>query len=152
MNIFYLDTNPKKCAEYHCDKHDCKMIIEYGQILSTAHRFLDEDDYYIDPTTLYKKAFVNHPSTIWARTTDQNYIYLFYLWKALCREYTHRYNNIHLTQLTLEYLRENISDNEDFGMTPLDFNKLYPDRYNKDCDYWGHNRSSINRKDMIITI
>ena len=56
------------------------------------------------------------------------------------------------TQLTLEYLRENISDNEDFGMTPLDFNKLYPDRYNKDCDYWGHNRSSINRKDMIITI
>lgn len=103
MNIFYLDTNPKKCAEYHCDKHVCKMIIEYGQILSTAHRFLDEDDYYIDPTTLYKKAFVNHPSTIWARTTDQNYIYLFYLWKALCREYTHRYNNIHLTQLTLEY-------------------------------------------------
>jgi len=55
------------------------------------------------------------------------------------------------TQLTLEYLRENISDNEDFGMTPLDFNKLYPDRYNKDCDYWGHNRSEINRKDMIIT-
>jgi hypothetical protein len=56
------------------------------------------------------------------------------------------------TQLTLEYLRENISDNDDFGMTPLDFNKLYPNRYNKDCDYWGHNRSSINRKDMIITI
>ena len=24
----------------HCDKHVCKMIIEYAQIMSTAHRVL----------------------------------------------------------------------------------------------------------------
>jgi hypothetical protein len=53
-------------------------------------------------------------------------------------------------QLTLEYLRS-ITDNEDFGKTPLDYAKLYPDRYVEYCDYWGHNRSKINRKDMIIT-
>ena len=29
MNLFYLDQNPKKCAEYHCDKHVCKMIVEF---------------------------------------------------------------------------------------------------------------------------
>ena len=28
MNIFVLDTNPKKCAEYHNDKHVVKMILE----------------------------------------------------------------------------------------------------------------------------
>ena len=53
-------------------------------------------------------------------------------------------------QLTLEYLRT-ITDNEDFGMTPLDYGKLYPDRYEEYLNYWGHNRSKINRKDMIIT-
>jgi len=34
MNIFYLDSNPQKCAEYHCDKHVVKMILESAQLLS----------------------------------------------------------------------------------------------------------------------
>jgi len=41
MNIFYLDKDPIKSAEMHCDKHVVKMIIEYAQLLSTAHRVLD---------------------------------------------------------------------------------------------------------------
>jgi glucose-6-phosphate 1-dehydrogenase len=28
MNIFVLDINTKKCAEYHNDKHVVKMILE----------------------------------------------------------------------------------------------------------------------------
>jgi len=27
MNIFYLDEDPKLCAQYHCDKHCVKMIL-----------------------------------------------------------------------------------------------------------------------------
>lgn len=41
MNLFYLDTQPSACAKQHCDKHVVKMIIEYAQLLSTAHRVLD---------------------------------------------------------------------------------------------------------------
>lgn len=41
MNIFVLDTNPIVAATYHCDKHMVKMIVEYAQLLSTAHRMLD---------------------------------------------------------------------------------------------------------------
>ena len=41
MNIFYLHRSPKICAEMHCDKHVVKMILESGQMLSTAHRVLD---------------------------------------------------------------------------------------------------------------
>ena len=41
MNVFYLHTSPIEAARMHCDKHCCKMIIEYGQLLSTAHRVLD---------------------------------------------------------------------------------------------------------------
>jgi hypothetical protein len=45
MNIFYLDPNPKICAEMHVDKHVCKMVIEYAQLLSTTHRVLDGEMY-----------------------------------------------------------------------------------------------------------
>ena len=41
MNIFVLDKNPIKAAQQHCDKHVVKMIVESGQMLSTAHRILD---------------------------------------------------------------------------------------------------------------
>jgi hypothetical protein len=37
MNIFYLDKDPKIAAQFHCDKHVVKMIIETAQMLSTAH-------------------------------------------------------------------------------------------------------------------
>jgi len=41
MNIFYLSPDPKLCAEMHLDKHVTKMVIEYAQLLSTAHRYID---------------------------------------------------------------------------------------------------------------
>ena len=41
MNIFYLDDDPKLCAQAHCDRHVVKMILEYAQIMSTSHRVLD---------------------------------------------------------------------------------------------------------------
>ena len=47
MNIFYLDNNQSICAKYHVDKHVVKMILEYAQMLSTAHRVLD--DQQLDP-------------------------------------------------------------------------------------------------------
>jgi hypothetical protein len=41
MNIFVLDPLPYVAAQQHCDKHVVKMILEYGQMLSTAHRLCD---------------------------------------------------------------------------------------------------------------
>jgi hypothetical protein len=41
MNIFVLHPDPFVAAEMHCDKHVVKMIVEYAQLLSTAHRLLD---------------------------------------------------------------------------------------------------------------
>ena len=43
LNLFYLHNDPVISAEMHCDKHVVKMIIEYAQMLSTAHRILDGD-------------------------------------------------------------------------------------------------------------
>ena len=108
MNIFFLDKDPSICAEMHCDKHVSKMIIEYAQMLSTAHRVLDEDVNekatvpYIDK--LYKKTHVNHPSTIWVRSDWKNYLWTYRLFTALCRQYTLRYGKRHLTDEKLTML------------------------------------------------
>ena len=45
MNIFVLDNDPIKAAEYSCDKHVVKMIVESCQMLSSAHRVLDGQEY-----------------------------------------------------------------------------------------------------------
>ena len=139
MNIFYLDTNTATCAEYHCDKHVLKMIIEYAQLLSTAHRILDGEETKILSNSgktmtsqwklddyreqhLYKCAYINHPSNKWVRAADSHYIYTMHLWNHLNREYTKRYENVHKTFKKLcQYLNQlpkNIDKNVGFLMPP----------------------------------
>ena len=105
MNIFYLHVNPKIAAEWHCDKHVVKMIIESAQMLYCAHWILNPNSL---PSTAYKKAHVNHPCTIWVRESYENYMWLCSLGWWLCREYQFRYGNkIHKTQEHIEWLLAN---------------------------------------------
>lgn len=119
MNIFYLHDNPLTCARMHCDKHVVKMIIEYAQLLSTAHRMLDGTEYIdassgrkirrwklddpIKENLLYKASHINHPSAIWARASRENYNWLYLMWSYLCNEYTVRYGKKHLTDSKLRF-------------------------------------------------
>ena len=41
MNIFMVDEDPRVAAQAMVDRHVVKMILESGQLLSTAHRLLD---------------------------------------------------------------------------------------------------------------
>jgi len=123
VNLFYLDTRPEKCATLHCDKHVVKMIIEYAQLMSTAHRVLDGSEYE-DKTkngrrirrwkhpnnnmenVLYKASHINHPTAVWTRQSWGNYRYLYKLFCALCDEYTYRYGKTHLTDTLLRQVLE----------------------------------------------
>jgi hypothetical protein len=114
MNIFYLDENAQKCAQDHVDSHSVKMILEYCQLLCTAHRVLDGKQYTGKTATgrnvqrwslpddrnivLYVATHVNHPSAIWVRQSKQNYLWLHELLSNLCVEYTLRYGRIHKCQ------------------------------------------------------
>ena len=44
MNRFVLHEDPQIAAEFHCDKHVVKMILEECQMLSTAHRIIDGEE------------------------------------------------------------------------------------------------------------
>ncbi len=115
MNIFFLDYDPKIAAQAHCDKHVVKMILETAQLLSTAHRVLDGEE-YIDASSgrkirrwrledsfredaLYKATHINHPCAIWVRESSANYWWAFCLFRHLCEEYTFRYGKTHKTDI-----------------------------------------------------
>lgn len=102
MNIFYVHDDPKVSATMLCDKHCVKMILESAQMLSTAHRLLDDSD-----APVYKATHKNHPSAIWVRQSHQHYEWLLDHALALCEEYTRRYGRTHKTEAMLRtYLIE----------------------------------------------
>ena len=120
MNIFFLDFDTKKCAEYHCDKHVVKMILETAQLLCSAH-------WVIGSEAPYKLSHKNHPCSIWVRESLSNYLYLCDLGLELCEEYTYRYGKRHKSQDVIEWCltnKPNISDTE-FTEPP----KAMPDEY-----------------------
>ena len=120
MNIFYLSEKPDECAEMHSDKHCVKMLVEYAQLMSTAHRVIDGTEYYgktknghkikrwLHPNPkleleLYKASHVNHPSNIWVRENEQHYTWLSLMFGELSKEYSRRYGKIHASWSKLHW-------------------------------------------------
>jgi hypothetical protein len=111
MNIFLLDTDTKKCAQYHCDKHVVKMILETAQLLCGVHHMTDQ----VTDQVPYKLSHKNHPCAIWSRESLSNYLYLCDLGLELCKEYTYRYGKRHKSQDVIEWCvtnKPNICDKE----------------------------------------
>lgn len=111
MNIFVLDLDPKKCAQYHANTHVSKMNVEYCQIMCTVLHELG----YNPP---YKKTHEKHPSVLWAKQSLSNYMWLRELSFELHKEFQYRYNKTHKSGLVIEQLP--IPTNlPDIGLTPF---------------------------------
>lgn len=149
MNIFYFDHNPVVCAEAQPDKMLVKMPLETAQMLCTAHRELDGDD-YADGVGLYKRAYWNHPCSIWAREAKHNYTWLFAHFLALGREYEYRYGRVHssLEKLTIPLTRipKNIPDLG--AMTPIRL--AMPDEYKSDDPIKSYRNYCIAEKHYAV--
>jgi hypothetical protein len=136
MNIFVLDSSPKQAAEYHCDKHVIKMILESAQLLCTAHRVIDGEEtrciqngrkqtLWIHPDakmdeTLYKSTHMNHGCAVWVRESAQNYYWVYELMLELNREFVRRYRKQkdHETIVKLQGVLSQIPSNlKDIGFT-----------------------------------
>jgi hypothetical protein len=83
MNIFYLHQLPLIAAQYHCDKHVGKMLIESCQLLATAHHHFGNGH-----KVSYRPTHANHPSAIWVRQSRLNYQWLSDLASGLGRQFT----------------------------------------------------------------
>ena len=116
MNLFYLDQDLDKCAEYHVDKHIVKMQLEAAQLITPAlwvdhalgyiPRALDKEERRViddEKATLkvldareraispYLPSFYNHPCSIWVRTSLDNFEWTYAYVGALNSEYGYRY-------------------------------------------------------------
>lgn len=165
MNIFYLHNDPQICAEMHNDKHCVKMIIEYAQLMSTAHRLLDGVPYLdktangrsikrwrldgINDTVMMKASHINHPSAVWTRSNRENYIWLYQMWFYLCKEYTYRYGKIHAVEKRMSealYLPPvNIVSSQFYGPTPAmpDDVKVPGDSLASYRNYYNRNKTHL---------
>lgn len=101
MNLFLLSLNIEECAQWHCDKHVVKMILELVQMLYTAWHV---NGFSVSGAPIckstgnngYKKiSNHNHPMAIWVRETPRNYKFTVKLAAALCLEFNHRYGHHH---------------------------------------------------------
>ena len=144
MNIFYFYDCPTKSAQAQPDKMLVKMPLETAQMLCTAHRELDGDE-YADKVGLYKRAYWNHPCTVWARETGENYWWLFRHFLALGDEYTYRYGKEHASIAKLKYVLQTYPKAIKTGeRTPIA--QCMPDQYKNDDPIKAYRDYCINEK------
>jgi hypothetical protein len=124
MNIFILDQDIVKSAQYHIDKHIVKMPLETAQLLCTAHHISGSD--YLDDVP-YRATHKNHPSAVWARKSLDNYMWLCDFGLELCTEYTYRYDKVHKCEAVISWCREHQPRIESYGLT--EFAQAMPDQY-----------------------
>lgn len=138
-----LDKDPRRAAEYHCDKHVVKMILESAQMLCTAHwlgwarmlkapplkpRQLQQwlyDNVPKDMQPPWKMTHAKHPCTQWTQQVWGNYFWHSRLGLALCDVYTERYGKVHKSHEVHRWLNRHIPPTFEttvetpVGMTPF---------------------------------
>ena len=120
MNIFVLDNDIEKCAQYHCDKHVVKMTLESAQMLSAALRLNGINQGY-------QVTHKNHPCTKWTRESLSNWNWLQSLSTSLNHEYKFRFGRQtnHKSYDLIKTLP--IPQIKDYGLTP--FAQAMPSQY-----------------------
>jgi hypothetical protein len=131
MNIFVLDRDIQKAARYHVNKHVVKQVLETAQMLSTAHWMIDGNLAH-NQNFLYTKTHINHPCSVWVRKNTKNYMWTYEFFKALCFEYTYRYDKIHLSWKKLGNVLSHPPVGIDYAANMTPFAQAMPDKYKSD--------------------
>jgi hypothetical protein len=143
MNIFFLHWSPRKAAEYHCDKHVVKMILETAQLLYAAHWLAETPNM---PENAYKLTHKNHPCSVWVRKSLSNYLWLCSLGWWLCKEYQYRYGRLkeHKTESHIKWLLHNPPKYEsiEFTIPP----QAMPDEFKRRNTIRGYRKFYIESK------
>lgn len=136
MNLFYLDHDLDRCAEYHIDDHVGKMQLEAAQLLTTTvwvdklfgytPRKLTKEELGVirdakrnEPTiddrvfTRYLPTHINNPCAVWARSSLEHHYWIICYINALNSETVWRGNKSHASCAEANRLPEpvNLPDN-----------------------------------------
>jgi hypothetical protein len=144
MNLFILDNDLDKCAEYHVDSHVTKMQLEVAQLMCSAvwithhfgftplainadqRKFLNANK--ADGVTPYLPTHYNHPCAIWVRSSLDNFEWAFCYAQALNSEQHYRTGGTHKSYDVITTLPSPKIPR--LGITP--FAQAMPDEYKSD--------------------
>jgi hypothetical protein len=147
MNIFVLHEDPVIAAQMHCDKHCNKMIVEHAQMLAAAYystlgisrkKEIPEKQNLVNEMFRgwprkredgsewhYAITHVNHPCTVWTRTSIENFNWLLDCTDALCTEFQIRWKGQPSIKKIIDWMRDNPPKLPSKGLTP--FAQAMPD-------------------------
>ena len=168
MNIFALSECPVKSAQQMLDKHIIKMPTETCQMLHTNLQYMtfvlqqkkepslaELKAFMKDkPSEYMKPAMLNHPSTIWARQSKANFMWLYQHGLALCEEYKHRYGKEHGSYERILYCEKRFSNlvrRHNYplsGLTPVTI--AMDDSYRIDLDEYSQRNPNWTGWDFVI--
>jgi hypothetical protein len=83
MNIFALHPDARTSAQYHCDQHLHKMILESAQMLSTVIQQECSTFGSSPPPGLYFESYPKHPCNLWLKQGTANIAWLICLATSL---------------------------------------------------------------------
>ena len=144
MNVFFLDRDHTKCAEYHVDRHCVKIITEANQCMASA---------YPKGVAPYKWAYHKHPMTVWVRESLDNFLWVLDYTFALCHEYSYRYyGRIHKGEGVANWYKSNIPNIPNLGFTepPRCFGELKGKIPETDDIYRDYRRYYIEGKSHLF--
>lgn len=120
MNIFALSHDPHEAARWAIDRHVVKMVLETAQILcAVSWRYGVEAP--------YRPTHQQHPCTLWAGETLDNWHWLLEHGLALAEEYTRRYGKEHKSRTVIEWAALHGGRPDDGPLTP--FAQAMPEHY-----------------------
>ena len=105
MNVFYTDHDPIQAADWLCDQHTSKMILETAQMQCTAirrhtgHYDTPREELPSDLKWLYKTAHPKHGSTLWVGDSFLNFKWSFQHVAAMHSQHLWRFGTRHKSYL-----------------------------------------------------
>lgn len=171
MNLFYLDEDLDKCAEYHIDKHVGKMQLEAAQLMTTTlwvdkylgyiPRKLTSEELGVindakrnEPSidnrlfTRYLPTHINHPCAIWARSSLEHHWWINCYINALNEENVWRGNKSHASCLEANNMPDPIYLPNKGWSTPA---LAMPDQYKTNDPVLSYRQYYLNDKKDIAT-
>jgi hypothetical protein len=95
VNLFILDEDPQLAAEYHCDRHVIRAILDVTQALSAAHIVWDGIGTARERIPGIRLRSETHTCSEWVRQNHKNYEWAWSLLDALTYQYELRFNVEH---------------------------------------------------------
>lgn len=146
MNLFVLDRSPKLAAQYHCDSHVRKMVVETAQILQTTMWMKGEKQLFYRPTHKF------HPCVKWCAESPENYYWTLRLGLALTNEFYFRWEKPHkslmainqATKLINWYTVQHLNE-------PSSFVLAMPEWYKEEDPVESYRRYYLSEKKHLFT-